>query len=81
MIVPSLWQWGFMVLCGILMLITVISFVKLMQTVRVSVVMGTAAGVMMAGTSSYQQGREYIGMILIVGSILLLMRAEFRDSI
>ena len=57
MIIPSLWQWGFMIVCGLLMLFTVVSFVKLMQTVRVSVVMGTAAGILMAGTSPYQQGR------------------------
>lgn len=62
------------------MLLTVVVMVRLMQLVRVSVVVGVTAGVLMIGTSKYHYGREYVGMAMIVGGILLLGRTEFRND-
>lgn len=81
MIVPSIWQWGLMVVCGGVMLLTVVLVVRMMQMVRVSVVVGVSAGILMAGTAPYASGREYVGVAMIVVSILLLLRTEFADSV
>ena len=53
MIVPSIWQWLVMIVCGGLMLLTMVTVVKLMQMVRVSVAVGMTVGILMAGTSRY----------------------------
>lgn len=75
MIVPKLWQWGLMIVCGALMLFTIVILVRLMQMVRVSVVVGVSAGLLMAGTSPYLSHREYIGVVLILVAIVMLLRA------
>jgi len=74
MIVPKLWQWGLMIVCGVLMLLTVVVMVRLMQMVRVSVVVGVMAGILMAGTSSYVSGKEYIGVALIGIGVAMLLK-------
>jgi hypothetical protein len=80
MIVPKLWQWGLMIVCGVLLLFTVVMLVRVMQQIRVSVVVGVTSGLLMAGTSPYASGREYVGVVMIVIAILMLLRAEFNDS-
>jgi len=51
LIVPSFIQWLVMIICGLLMLVTVVLTVKLMQSARVSVVMGVLSGILMIGTT------------------------------
>ena len=80
MIVPGLWQWAVMIFCGILMLFTFSVVIKLMQLVRVSVVVGVTAGILMAGTSHYLYTREYIGAIMIAMGVVMLLKMEFTDS-
>lgn len=53
LIVPNIWQWLLMIVCGLLMLFTVLLTIKLMQEARVSVVMGSMAGLLMIGTTNY----------------------------
>lgn len=57
MIVPTLWQWLLMVVCGAVMLVTIVLVIRMMQLVRVSVVVGVSAGILMAGTAPYASGR------------------------
>lgn len=80
MIVPNIWQWGVMLVCGFLMLLTMVVAVKLMQMVRVSVVVGVTAGIMMAGTTHYNLTREYIGVVMIAVGVLMLLKMEFMES-
>lgn len=81
MIVPTVWQWLVMIVCGVIMLATIVLVIRLMQLVRVSVVVGVSAGILMAGTSPYASGREYVGVSIIGFAIILLLRAEFADSV
>jgi hypothetical protein len=80
MVVPTLWQWAVMILGGLFMLFTVVALVKLMQMVRVSLVVGVTAGILMAGTSHYTSTREYIGVVLIAVGMAMLLKMEFADS-
>ena len=74
MIVPNIWQWVVMIICGVLMLLTVITVIKLMQLVRVSVAVGLTVGILMAGTSHYRETRAYIGVGLIVIGMAMLLK-------
>jgi hypothetical protein len=73
-IVPSLLQWGLMLVCGLSVLATVVLTVKLMQTERVSVVMAVFGGILMAGTAAYLTTVDYIGLALVVVGIILLIK-------
>ena len=62
------------------MLFTMVIVVKLMQMVRVSVVVGVTAGILMAGTTHYNLTREYVGVVMIAVGVLMLLKMEFTDS-
>ena len=74
MIVPSLVQWGIMIIGGFIMLFTVLVSIKLMQEGRVSVVTGIVSGFAMIGTASYVSSIDWVGLILIVGGIIMLIK-------
>ena len=74
MIVPNIWQWLVMIICGGVMLVTIVSVVKLMQMVRVSVAVGLTVGILMAGTSHYRDTREYFGVALIILGMAMLLK-------
>lgn len=76
---PSLFQWFIMLVCGVTLLITVLLTIKLMQTERVSVVMGVFCGLMMIGTSSFGQTIDFIGAILILLGIVLMLKKKYID--
>lgn len=81
LVVPNLWQWGLMIVCGALMLVTLVVLVKLQQLLRVSVVVGVTSGMLMAGTSPYTSNREYIGVVLILIGIVMMLKTEFVDAV
>lgn len=68
-----------MLVFGVLLLFTVIIIIKLMQQVRVSVVMGVLSGLLIVGTSSYINGIDYIGFVLVILGIGMLLKKEFFD--
>ena len=81
LVVPSLWQWGVMIVFGGVMLVTLLVLVKLQQLVRVSVVVGVMAGLLMAGTSPYVSQREYVGVVMILAGIFMMLKTEFADAV
>jgi drug/metabolite transporter (DMT)-like permease len=74
LVVPSLFQWIIMIVTGFTMLATVILTVKLMQSERVSVVMGVMSGIIMLGTSSYLGFFDFAGAIVILVGIALVIK-------
>jgi hypothetical protein len=70
-----------MIVGGGLMLVTLVVVVKLQQLMRVSVVVGVMAGLLMAGTSPYISQREYVGVAMILGGIVMMLRTEFADAV
>lgn len=68
-----------MIICGALLLFTTLVIVKLMQQTRVSVSMGVFSGLLIAGTSSYASGMDYLGLLLIGVGVLMLIKKEFYD--
>ena len=79
-IVPSIWQWIVMLIGGFTLLVTVILSIKLMQTERVSVVMGVTSGVMMLGTSKYGQLIDWVGAALIIAGVGMLVKKQYIDA-
>ena len=63
------------------MLVTLLVLVKLQQLVRVSVVVGVMAGLLMAGTSPYVSQREYVGVVMILAGIFMMLKTEFADAV
>ena len=76
---PNLLQWAIMLVGGFIYLITIVLTVTLMQTERVSVVMGVLSGLVMLGISGYGHFLDYIGLILILVGVVLLLKKEFID--
>ena len=79
LIVPSMLQWVVMMGCGFLLLLTMLMTIKLMQSARVSVVMGITSGLLMMGTASYILWMDYVGLLLIGVGILMIIKKEFYD--
>lgn len=79
LIVPSFFQWLVMILCGFLLFLTVLLTIKLMQTARVSVVMGITSGLLMIGTANYIYFIDFIGLGLIGVGILMIIKKQFYD--
>jgi hypothetical protein len=63
-----------MISFGALLLFTVIIVIKLMQQVRVSVVMGVLSGLLIVATTSYVNGMDYIGFVLVILGIGMLLK-------
>jgi hypothetical protein len=63
-----------MFLSGYSILFNVLMVVKLMQTQRVSVVMGVMSGVIIIGTSSFVNMSDYVAFLTIALSILVLLK-------
>ncbi len=63
-----------MIAFGALLLFTVIIVIKLMQQVRVSVVMGVLSGLLIVATTSYVNGMDYIGFVLVILGIGMLLK-------
>jgi hypothetical protein len=79
LVVPTLLQWGIMIVTGVSMLFTIVLTVKLMQSERVSIVMGVMSGIMMVGTSSYLGTFDFIGAAIILVGIALVIKKEYLD--
>ncbi len=79
LIVPTLLQWGIMIVTGITMLFTILLTVKLMQTERVSIVMAIMSGVIMLGTSSYLRMVDFIGAGIIGVGVAFVIKKEYLD--
>jgi hypothetical protein len=79
LVVPSLFQWIVMLVFGAILLFTVIVIIKLMQSTRVSVVMGVLSGLLILGTSTYTSGIDYLGFVLIAVGVAMLLKKEFYE--
>lgn len=54
--------------------------IKLMQTQRVSIVLGIMSGIIIIGTSSFVSVSDYVAFMAIALSILVLLKLEYLDS-
>lgn len=79
-VVPSLGQWVAMAIGGFAMCFTVVSAVKLMQNGQASVVTGITSGIIMAGTASYVGSMDFIGLLLVAGGIVMLIKEEYYKT-
>lgn len=73
-IVPSLWQWLLMLVCGLTLLVTTVLTLKLMQTERVSVVMGVMSGILMIGTCDFSSTLDFLGVAVVLLGIGLVLK-------
>jgi hypothetical protein len=80
MIIPSLFQWGILLVGGLVMLFTMLVLIKLMQAGQVSVVMAVLSGVVMLGTSAYINTLDIVAAILVIGGIAMLIKKEYFDQ-
>lgn len=78
-IVPSIWQWLVMGVCGLTLLVTIMLTIKLMQTERVSVVMGVMSGLVMIGTSAFGKYIDWVGAVLILVGVTILVKKQYLD--
>jgi hypothetical protein len=79
LIVPSLLQWGIMIITGVSMLFTILLTVKVMQNERVSIVMAVMSGIIMIGTSSYVRMVDFIGAGIVFVGVALTVKKEYLD--
>ena len=78
-VVPTLLQWGVMLVTGLSIYLTVLYTVKLMQRERVSIVMAVFSGIVTIGTSHYFGSGDFVGAALILLGIILIVKKEFLD--
>ena len=77
LVVPSIFQWGIMIVTGFTMLFTILLTVKLMQSERVSIVMAAMSGIIMIGTSSYLRIVDFVGAGVIVIAVAFVVKKEY----
>jgi hypothetical protein len=68
-----------MLVGGVTILFTTVLTIKLMQTERVSVVMGVISGLLMIGTSDFSSSLDYIGTIIILVGVVLIIKKQYID--
>lgn len=78
-VVPSIWQWLIMIIGGLTILFTTLCTIKLMQTERVSVVMGVMSGIMMIGTSTFNSTYDYAGSLIILVGVGWIIKKQYLD--
>lgn len=78
-IVPNIWQWILMLVGGVTILFTTVTTIKLMQTERVSVVMGVISGILMVGTSDFSSKFDYVGIVIILIGVVWIIKKQYLD--
>ena len=54
--------------------------VKLLQSQRISIVMGIMSAIIIIGTTSFSGVKDYLAFLTIVLSILVLLKIEYLDN-
>lgn len=68
-----------MIVGGVTLLFTTVLTIKLMQTERVSVVMGVMSGLLMIGTCDFSTTLDYIGIVVILVGVALIIKKQYLD--
>jgi len=76
----SLWQYFILLVLGFSMYFNLLLMVKLMQTQRVSIVMGVTSGIIIISATTFLTVSDYVACLTIVLSILVLLKVEYLDK-
>lgn len=68
-----------MLVGGVTILFTTVTTIKLMQTERVSVVMGVISGILMVGTSDFSSKFDYVGIVIILIGVVWIIKKQYLD--
>jgi hypothetical protein len=76
----SSWQYLVLIVMGFSVYLNLLLIIKLMQTVRVSMVMGVMSGIIIISASSFNSINDYVACMTIILSILVLLKIEYLDK-
>lgn len=76
----SVWLYIVLTLLGFSVYFNLLLFVKLMQTERVSMVMGVTSGIILIFITQFVTIYDYYAALGIVLSILVLLKIEYLDK-
>lgn len=69
-----------MLVMGFSVYLNLLLIIRLMQTVRVSMVMGVMSGIIIISASSFNSINDYVACMTIILSILVLLKIEYLDK-
>lgn len=75
-----MWQYLILLIMGFSMYFNLLLMIKLMQTQRVSMVMGVTSGIIIISATSFVTISDYVACLMIVLSILVLLKLEYLDK-
>lgn len=78
--VLSFWQYFILLILGFSVYFNLLLIIKLMQTQRVSIVMGIVSGIIIISATNFVTVSDYVACLTIVLSILVLLKMEFLDQ-
>jgi hypothetical protein len=76
----SMWQFTLMVGLGFSVYFNLLMVVRLVQSQRVSTVMGVMAGIIVISSTKFTGTTDYVACLTIVLSILVLLKMEYLDK-
>jgi len=76
----SMWQYVILIVLGFSCYFNLLLIIKLMQSERVSMVMGVMSGIIIISATDFNSINDYVACLTIVLSILVLLKIEYLDS-
>jgi hypothetical protein len=70
----TLWQYAVLLVMGFSVYFNLLLWIKLMQTERVSMVMGVTSGIIVISATTFEEVSDYVACMTIVLSILVLLK-------
>lgn len=74
------WQYLVLLVLGFSVYLNLLLIIKLMQTVRVSMVMGVMSGIIIISATTFNSINDYVACLTIILSILVLLKIEYLDK-
>jgi hypothetical protein len=76
----SAYQCLILLILGFAVYLNLLLIIRLMQTVRVSMVMGVMSGIIIISSTTFNSMNDYVACLTIILSILVLLKLEYLDK-
>ena len=78
-IVPTIFQWAFMLISGVTILFTTVLTIKLFQTETTSIVMAVTSTILMIGLCPFNDAFDIVGAVLAIVGVIVILKKHCFD--
>jgi hypothetical protein len=76
----SFWKYIILIVLSFSVYFNLLLIIKLMQSQRVSMVMGVMSGIVIISATEFNSVNDYVACLTIILSVLVLLKIEYLDK-